>query len=128
MPGAAEEPPVEDMEEVVNEEDYGSEEDSGQGVRIDPAVIEELQYLSRNIKEEQFEENFRGRIEKLFADVASLNQRFPPETSHHEGIVEEIEKGLKEQAKMKEEFNQMIVKLDTELRDMHRINTEEREQ
>jgi len=29
---------------------------------------------------------------------------------------------------MRTEFNDMIMKLDAELRDMHRINTEEREQ
>ena len=118
------------MEEVVNEEEQDSEEDSEDegGMRIDPEVLEELQYLTRNIKEEQFDLAFKGRLDTLFADVASLNARFPPETSHHEGIVESIENGLREQKKMKEDLNQMIVKLNDELKEMHRINTEEKEQ
>lgn len=118
------------MEEVVNEEEHDSDEDSEDegGMRIDPEVLEELQYLARNIKEEQFDVTFRGRLDTLFADVASLNARFPPETSHHEGIVESIENGLRDQKQIKEELNQMIIKLNEELREMHRVNTEEKEQ
>jgi hypothetical protein len=84
--------------------------------------------MTRNIKEDQLDVTFRTRIDQLFQDVASLNERFPPETSHHEGIVESIENGLKEQVKMRAELNQMIVKLDAELKEMHRVNTEEKEQ
>jgi hypothetical protein len=42
------------MEEVVNEEEYASEDESDEngGMRIDPEVLEELQYMTRNIKEE----------------------------------------------------------------------------
>ena len=118
------------MEEVVNEEEQDSEENSEDegGMRIDPQVLEELQYLTRNIKEEQFDVTFKDRLDTLFADVASLNTRFPAETSHHEGIIGSIENGLREQALMKEELHQMIVKLNGELKEMHRVNTEEKEQ
>ena len=86
------------MEDIVNEEDYGNEDDSDEnsGMRIDPEVLEELQYMTRNIKEEQLEETFKKRLDQLFADVNSLNNRFPPELSHHEGIIGSIENTLKE--------------------------------
>jgi hypothetical protein len=119
---------IDDMEEVVNEEEQDSEEEDEGGMRIDPEVLEELQYLTRNIKEDQFDVTFKGRLETLFADVASLNARFPAETSHHEGLIGSIENGMREQALMKEELNQMIVKLNGELKEMHRVNTEEKEQ
>ena len=86
------------MEEVVNEEEQDSEEDSEDegGMRIDPEVLEELQYLTRNIKEEQFDVTFKGRLDTLFADDSLRS------TSHHDGS---IENGLREQKKMKEELN-----------------------
>jgi hypothetical protein len=73
-PAAAEVP--EDIDDVVDEEDYGSDQDSdedGRGMRIDPEVLEELQYMTRNIKEDQLEESFKAKMSKLFADMDSLN-------------------------------------------------------
>lgn len=61
--------------------------------------------MTRNIKEEQLDPEFRDRLEKLFADVTSLNYRFPPESSHHLGIVEAIDNVLEEKNKMKEELH-----------------------
>jgi hypothetical protein len=66
--GAYQEEPMSpvDMEEVVNEEDYDSDQDSEEeegGLRIDPEVLEELQFMTRNIKEDQLEATFRTRIE-----------------------------------------------------------------
>ena len=71
--------------------------------------------MTRNIKEDQLDPEFRARLEKLFADVANLNYRFPTESSHHTGLVEAIRNVVDEKNKMKDELENMIESLDQEL-------------
>lgn len=109
------------------DDDYGSDEDDSEGPRISQEILDEIYHMLNNINEDRFQEAFKGRMNAIFEDVASLKARFPSETASNDRYQEQFQEINDELDGLRNIIERFRDNIEHKVREMNNEMEEEKE-